>query len=470
MLLATQNPVDIDYKGLSNAGTWFVGRLQTDQDKQRLLDGLVSAGGNLDRAELDRQISALAKRVFLLHNVHQPRPVLFQTRWTMNYLAGPMTRAQIPALNRLAQTAGAPAPASAGETSAASTPVRPAAASPAAPVPVGPSLEGSTTRPPAPTGVTEYFYPNNLTLSEAAQAGGRRLSPQAKNLGILYRPALVAQAQLRYLDRKYGLDYEQRRAALVREPDRRGYVRWDDSPGSPVNPQHLERTAVSQARFMGLDAPFTDARTMNAIQKDFLDWVYRTSTLRLRANETLKVYAGPDVSPAEFKDRCSQAARKSSEAEIAKVSDAYDRKLAALQTRLAREERELDQDEEEHSQRKMEELGKGVENVLGLFGGRKRSLTTSLTKRRMTQQSKADVDESRKAIADLKRQIADLEKEKAAAVQEVSDRWAQTVVADGEVSVTPMKKDIFLDLFGLAWLPFYIVQDGENQIELPAFG
>ena len=305
-------------------------------------------------------------------------------------------------------------------------------------------------------------------MSEAAQAGGKTFSSQAKNLGILYRPALVGQAQLRYLDRKYGLDTVQRRTVLVRDPDRRGYIRWDDASGTPVDPQNLDRTAVPQARFMGLDAPFTDVKTMNAIQKDFLDWVYRTSTLRLRANDTLKVYASPDVSAAEFKDRCSQAARKASEAEAAKVSDAYDRKLAALQDKLVREQRELDQDEEEHSQRKMEELGKGVENIFGMLGGRKRSLSTSLTKRRMTQQAKADVDESKKAITEFQRQIADLEQEKARAIQEVSDRWAQAVAADGEVSVTPMKKDVFLDLFGLAWLPFYVVQDGDVQVELPA--
>ncbi len=102
LLLATQNPVDVDYKALSNAGTWVIGRLQTDQDKQRLLDGLQSATGALDRNVFDRLISGLSKRVFLLHNVHESKPVVFTTRWAMNYLAGPLTRTQIPALNALA--------------------------------------------------------------------------------------------------------------------------------------------------------------------------------------------------------------------------------------------------------------------------------------------------------------------------------------------------------------------------------
>ena len=101
LLLATQNPVDLDYKALSNAGTWFIGKLQTERDKERLLDGLESAAGDVSRGEIDKLISSLGKRVFIQHNVHAKQPALFQTRWAMNFLAGPMTRNQIPALNKL---------------------------------------------------------------------------------------------------------------------------------------------------------------------------------------------------------------------------------------------------------------------------------------------------------------------------------------------------------------------------------
>src|SRR5678815_6164448 len=102
LLLATQNPVDVDYKALSNAGTWFIGKLQTEQDKNRLLDGLESASGGVSRSVFDKLISSLGKRVFIMHNIHAKEPVLLETRWAMNFLAGPMTRVQIPALNRLA--------------------------------------------------------------------------------------------------------------------------------------------------------------------------------------------------------------------------------------------------------------------------------------------------------------------------------------------------------------------------------
>ncbi len=122
LVLATQNPVDIDYKAMSNAGTWFIGKLATEQDKHRLLDGLTSASGaGMNRSEYDALISSVGKRVFLMRNVHEKEPALFHTRWAMNYLAGPMTRTQIPALNELAGI-GLPEPPAARPTSAKEMP------------------------------------------------------------------------------------------------------------------------------------------------------------------------------------------------------------------------------------------------------------------------------------------------------------------------------------------------------------
>ena len=93
--LATQNPVDLDYKALSNIGTWFLGKLQTERDKARVLDGLEGLAGGLDRQTIDRTLSALRARVFLMHNVHESGPVTFETRWTLSYLRGPMSRDEL---------------------------------------------------------------------------------------------------------------------------------------------------------------------------------------------------------------------------------------------------------------------------------------------------------------------------------------------------------------------------------------
>jgi hypothetical protein len=279
----------------------------------------------------------------------------------------------------------------------------------------------------------------------------------------------MAQAEVRFLDRRYGVDASRRVAALVDNPDKRGAVRWEDSSRAAIDPEALDRSPAPQIRFAGLDAPYTDAKTMGALQKDFMDWVYRTGTLRLAANTTLKLYAAPDEKADAFQARCMQAAKQAAADECAKLDAGYQKKLATLQDKLAKEQRELEADQEELNQRKMEELGTGVQNVMSLFGGRKRSLTTSLTKRRMTAAAKSDVDESKDTIADLQKQIAGLEKERDAALQAVNTRWAQAAAPTGEVTIAPQKTNLFLDVFGLAWLPYYVVQEASSRIEIPGF-
>ncbi len=478
LLLATQNPVDVDYKALSNAGTWVIGKLQTDQDKQRLLDGLESVAGGMDRAKMDKLISGLGKRVFVMHNVHEKAPVVFQTRFAMNYLAGPLTRAQIPALNELtgakATRTAAPRRASAPAASfdVGSAPVMAAAAPPRPSAVSRPPTDGSTTRPSVPSGIAEYFLPMTYSLSEAFSAAGKSMPSGAVQKGVLYRSALIGSAQVRFLDRKLGVDADIRRAVLVESPDRRGVVRWEDFPYNGPSLDKVEGNPAPDARFDTLDAPLGDAKLVNALQKDFADWVYRTTAVKARANETLKVYGGPDVSQADFMKACADAAREGRDAEIEKVTAQIERRIAALQDKLYREERELRQDEAELSQRKMEEMGTHAENVFSLFTGSRstRRLSSSLTKRRLTEQAKADVDESLEAIEQMKKELGQLERERQSVVDEVNARWGDVVNQITEVTVNAKKTDVYVNLFGVAWAPYYLVEVGGQTLELPAFG
>jgi len=483
LLLATQNPVDLDYKALSNAGTWFIGKLQTERDKDRLLDGLESAAGNVSRSEIDKLISALGKRVFIQHNVHAKQPSVFQTRWAMNFLAGPLTRNQIPALNKLVGadflkvapdiTESASQTATSFETQSESILSKSAPVSAAIPAsqPTPSKSAGYETRSPIPSGVDEYFLPTNLSLTEAMRAAGKTL-PDAQMGGVLYRPALLAAASVRFLDRKYGVDTELQKAALVNEPDRRGVVRWENHfyGNFPVN--KVEHEPAPQARFGTLDAPLNASKQMTSLQRDFTDWIYRSVTVTARANEALKVYAGPDVSKADFMKACAETASEAADAEIEKKAAQYDRKIKALEDKLAREERELREDEAELSHRKMEEMGTHAENVLSMFSGRKssRRLSTSLSKRRMTEQAKADVDESEDAIAQYEKELQALEEERQRVIDEIKDHWGDVVNDISEVTVTPKKSDIFIELFGVAWMPYYLVESDGGTVELPAFG
>jgi hypothetical protein len=460
-ILATQNPVDIDYKGLSNAGTWFIGKLQTENDKERLLDGLEGASeGALDRKHYDKLIAGLGQRTFLLHNVHEGEAQVFLTRWAMNYLAGPLTRNQIPALNKLVGAEYLP--------KEPLVEAQPAQVEPPAPIAKEES-PGLSTRPSVPTGVAEYFLPNNLTMMEALKASGKPMPDEAMSQGLLYKPVLLAQVDIRFLQRKYNLDHEEKRAALVPQPDRRGVVRWEENQITPIEPPTLDRQPAPGARFSVLEAPLSDAKVMKSLENDFIDWAYRRSAVTVFANSTLKHFAGPPITEGEFRKQVSEEARKGRDTEIKKLEGVYKKKFNALQRKLNKEKRELEEDRSEHVQRSMEELGTHIEN---LFGGKtygRRRVSTSLRKRRLTAQAKADIEESEEAIEELELEMDDLREEAEVAYDEVEDKWAEIASEIEEISITPYKKDILIDTFGVAWMPTHIVDVDGNRVELPGF-
>jgi hypothetical protein len=497
--LAMQNPVDVDYKALSNAGTWFIGKLQTDQDRQRLLDGLMSASNSATRGALDQLISRLGKRVFVLHNIHAQQPILFQTRWSMNFLAGPMTRTQIPALNQLVGARLIEPPSLSNDRSSVGPGRRPeankqsplpeaslkaqsvvsgpeleetAASTAAAPSAIQPVSENANqTKPPLPAGIMEYFLPQTNSLPEAYSVARQSMPEQVMIQDVVYRPALLGSAQVRFVDRKLGVDSNLTRAVLVEKPPQSGAIRWEDFSYRTSGLDKLEDSPTPGARFGMVGGPLNDSKRMSAMQKDFADWIYRTSAVKARVNQALKVFAGPDVTQADFMKACAEAAREARDAELEKSTGPMDRKIKTLQEKIAREEQELRQDRTELDQRKNEEFGNLAELGASLVGiGRKKSLTTQLTKRRLTEQAKGNVEESIQSLDQYRKDLAELQQQRSQDAQEIGDRWGQVVNDVNEVNVSPKKSDIYVNMFGVAWVPYYVVRAGDQSIELPAFG
>lgn len=441
VLLVTQNPVDLDYKGLGNAGTWFIGRLQAERDKTRLLDGLEGAREGLSRSELDRTISAIQKRVFLLHNVHSEGPEIFMTRWAMAYLRGPITRARLRELNQLVGAQLAAAPASSSR----------AGASPA-----------STGRPSIPEGVDEFFLPNNLTVSEAFDG------TQASSAALIYRPRLLAQASARFLDRKLGLDHELSIAALVPDAKR---VRWEEHLSEPVDREQLVASPAAEARFGEGDGAFEDAQAIKSLEKDFVDYVYHRAELKLQWHPELELIAQPGASRQDFEQQVEQAAQAARDEQAKELRRKYEKKLDGLRSKLSKEERELAEDQAELSARKMEEMATHAENIIGLFSGSRsrRRVSSSLTKRRLSAKAKADVEESVEVIEQFKQQLEELEAELAEELDQLDDRWMEIAAQTEELVKTPYKKDIFVELFGVAWTPYWQVEREGETVEQPAY-
>jgi hypothetical protein len=197
--------------------------------------------------------------------------------------------------------------------------------------------------------------------------------------------------------------------------------------------------------------------------------VYRNAQLQIWANENLKQYAGPELSEAQFLTQCRNEAKKQREAEVAASKRKYETRLKSLEKKLAKERRELTEDQQEVSARKLEEVGTHLENVLSLFGGRRRTLTTSLTKRRLTTNAQAEVEESIATIAELETDMQELGEEIQVVVEEIHEQWDAAAEDFSQVPVTALKKDIYLSIFGIAWLPFHRVDIGGREVEIPAY-
>jgi hypothetical protein len=463
LLLATQNPSDLDYKALSNAGTWIIGRLQTERDKERLMDGLAGMGGIGNRQEYDRLISGLKKRVFLMHNVHHPEPQVFHTRWVLNYLAGPLTRAQIPALNRLSDSGFIQEEAVEEDDVRDGSPG--VSVEDAQPAKLDPMSQYPSARPSAPSGIREYFLPNDLGVKEASRAAGAQGPIQSE--GIIYRPAMLAQVEVRYLSRRYKIEHDRLITTLVTELYDR-LVPWEDYPWRVYVKDDFHRDPLPKAHFSPIPDWLRETREVKAMEKDYVEWIYREGTIHLHANETLKIYAGPQVSSGKFREMCSEAAREKWEAEEGKLLASFDKKIETLLQKISRQELEVEEQEDEVGQRRMEEMGTHGELLLSLFSRRKRSVSRSLTKRRMTTQAKAKLEQELEELEQMQEKFDNLQKEKEEAIREAKDRWAEAVNDISDIPLAPFKKDIFMQFFGIAWTPFYLIKEGEKVVEVSA--
>ena len=378
LVLTTQNPVDVDYKALSNAGTWMIGRLQTDQDKQRLLDGLESAAGGIKRSEFDKLISALGKRVFLYHNVHEKKPSIFHTRWAMNYLAGPLTLSQIPDLNRLAGAQPFNPTVSAKFEEKLST------------IYSNSDNGLEVGRPDLPGTVQEYFY----------TSGSGSKSP-------ILTPSLIAIAEIRYLRQKPPIDFTQAITSLVEGPRETGQI-WEDSIHRNFNSKGLLNKPQGNTKFSPLPEFMKKASWWSAQEKEFEQWIYETDTLTLRSSKALGISAGPEVSESEFLALCKNAAAEKFDQAVKDLESKMKAKVTSLENKIERQKLKVDKYKKDLSTRgldtalkvgeslfKLVSKQKDGESILDLVSkGKLTGVSSSSTKVRMTADARSRLKEA----------------------------------------------------------------------------
>jgi hypothetical protein len=308
-----------------------------------------------------------------------------------------------------------------------------------------------------------------LSVNQAFARLGESVSGPVQPAGLVYQPALLFQAEARYFNRRYSLDYLVRHACLVAAGQSAGQrIDWDQAAREPLDPRRLDSAPLADARFAALPPWLSAGKLVSAAQKDFIDWVYRSGAIRIFANETLKVYSAPDDSHATFRQRCDESARAALKTESERIDTAFAVKLNALARKVDKQESIVDKYEDVLDRRRMEEVGNNFELIFSIFSRRKRSISSALSKGRMTSTARAELEAADQALDALQQQYHDLEAQKAEEIRQAQERWARAVGAINEVPLTPLRKDIYLEIAALAWIPVYLLQAEGRTLEAPA--
>jgi hypothetical protein len=438
VVLATQNPVDLDYKGLANTGTWFIGRLQTERDKARVLEGLEgassSAGKKFDRGQMEQTLAGLGNRIFLMNNVHEDEPVVFETRWCLSYLRGPLTRTQIKTLMDpvRSETFNVKRETPSSKTSS----------------PEASHLTPHASRPMLPPDVPQHFVPLRGAKPEGSE--------------LVYAPMLLGSSQIRFSDSKSGIDTTQEVTVVAPVVDGPVAVDWDKAESAGLSVGDLEQDPEEGAQFLALPTSAGKAKNYADWNKDFGGWLYRTQKLELFKSPSAKEVSNLGESERDFRVRLQQVGREARDKAVEELRRKYASKIATLEERIRRAELAKEKQETESRASQVQAAISVGASILGAFMGRKtisasnigRATTAIRSAGRVMKESK-DVGVAEENVAALQQQLADLE----AQFKSESDALAAATDPLNEkldtISIKPTKANIAVKLVALAWTPHW---------------
>lgn len=437
VVLATQNPVDLDYKGLANAGTWFLGRLQTERDKARVLDGLqtaaAGAGATFDRQQTEAVLSSLGNRVFLMNNVREDRPVVFQTRWVLSYLRGPLTRDQIALLMQTRrQTVAIAAPASPPDI--------------ASPIVLKPSttISSAGTRPLLPPGVTESF----LVSREKRSVG----------TALTYNPAIFGAAQIHFVQASLGIDAWQDVALLAAADDLSSEESVWEQATPLAEPPEFEAQPAEGAAFSELPAGLSRPKTYTSLSASLKSYLYRTQRLALWRCALLKETSRPGESEGDFRVRIRQSVAEQRDLAIERLREKFAPKLAALQEQQRKAEQRVEKERAEAKESTFSAAVSVGSSILGALLGRKMLSTTTMNRaatsaRAATRASRqrADIGRAEETVEAISERLNDLETQFHAEVEKIRQSLDPDTLVLEQVEVKPRKADVNVKQVLLVW-------------------
>lgn len=438
VVLATQNPVDLDYKGLSNCGTWFLGRLQTERDKLRVLDGLegasAAAGAQFNRADMERILSGLGNRVFLMNNVHDDAPVVFQSRWALSYLRGPLTQQQISTLmgpKREAATASTASVAATGSSLSATD---------------------ATSHPVLPPDIVEVFVPRTVSLLGGVQ--------------LVYRPGLYGSARVHFQNKSAGIDESRDVWLLIPEVTDVSATVWDEGTDQESS-LTVSPKPEDTAKFAPLPSALSKVKTYNELSTALKEHLYRSQRIGQWKCKAMKQLSAANESEGDFRIRLQQLLKEQRDLAVEKLRVKYNPKLAMVTEQLRKAQQKL---EKEKTQAKSETFNAALQfgtSILGAMFGRKLSSSTNISKAATSMRAatraagqRQDVSQAEESIEAIQKKYDDLNAEFEAESAKIRDSMPDDQLQLEEIAVRPKKTDIVITRLALAWTPWVITTDG----------
>ncbi len=417
MVLSTQNPVDLDYKGLSNCGTWFIGRLQTARDKLRVMEGLAAASnGEIDSKAIDKLMSGMNNRVFIMRSIYEKEPVLFQTRFALSYLRGPLTLTQIETLTKD------------NKKNYKNNHI------------MAELDKKNASERPVVTTIPQYF-----------------INPPKTSSTVSYRPFFAGFSKLHFIDKKYNID-DWVNSYLVVETDDGKTLQWETAEDHKDLKSRLSKTGVDNATYQEIPpALLTDKKILD-FRQDLTAYLYQNTVCKLLECKDLDMVSEPDESEEDFRKKIAPSLKSYQNEQILKLRAGYDKKIATLKDKIRRAEEKKNTQQQQSLYQKFEAGLSFLTTIIGAMFGKKLNQTTinraGTTFRRMGRIGKEsqDVTNSEETLTVLQQQLQDIQ-------VQLNDDIAKVTAIDvanlklDEVTIRPRKTDIVVDEIALIWWP-----------------
>ncbi|MFA5341893.1 MAG: DUF87 domain-containing protein [Clostridia bacterium] len=432
LVLSTQNPVDLDYKALSNAGTWFIGRLQTERDKQRVVEGLegAAAGGSFDKNRTEQILAGIGQRVFYLHSVHENEPIIFNTRWVMSYLAGPLTKDQISKL------------------------------------PFHNINSDSSTVYESSTQETQF-----TSQSEAIADPSFVLSPIIKQVflpektrargKLIYKPAAIGVADVMYSSEKYMITATKSYTIITQFNDGPVTLDWNQSQIVDISINDIESTPVPDALFADYPPAAANSKNYDLWKKSLTQYIRTNLSLKLYSSPKLKMVSKYGEEERDFIIRMQHYAHEKRDQDLETMKKKYSSKLQTLENALIRAKQAVEKQNAMASQRKMDAMVSAGSAILGALLGRKTVSATSVSKigTAVSRTSKAmksgqSIDQAEERLKSLETQIEDLQIELEQQLKDISYEYDLIKDNSETIEIRAASTNITVHLSGLAWVPF----------------